>query len=81
MEKKLMEKRMVLDVIDRMMSGLEWTIQSKQNDIQTWKDTVKEARENGEEPDTHSYAKREADDAENWLAALETVKKHLEKLI
>ena len=81
MESKLKEKMAVLDIIDTMVNSLDWTIQNKNRDIADWKALEKASREAGEEIDPDNWNIRQAQAAEVWLAALDTVKKHLEKLI
>lgn len=81
MESKLMEKKAVLDVIEYLMGGVHWTQESKQKAIEDWEALKKASAEAGEEVDPECYNAQQARKAEIWLNALETVKKHLEKLI
>ena len=82
MEKKLKEKMAVLDIINDMLSHVEyWTKDSKEKAIEDWEALKKASAEAGEEVDPECYNAKQARDAEIWLAALDTVKKHLEKLI
>lgn len=81
MESKLMEKKAVLDVIEDMMGGVHWTQESKQKAIEDWEALKKASEEAGEEVDPDCWNAQQARNAEIWLNALETVKKHLEKLI
>ena len=81
MESKLMEKKAVLDVIDYMMSGIHWETENKQQKVKNWEDIKQTATDSGEEVDPDCWDAQQARIAETWLNALETVKKHLEKLI
>ena len=82
MEKKLMEKKAVLDIIEAMLNGIDsWTVERRQEKIDNWERLKKASAEAGEEVDPNCWNAREAQEAREWFNALETVKKHLEKLI
>ena len=81
MESKLMEKKAVLDVIEYMMSGIHWETENRQQKVKNWEDIKQAAMDSGEEVDPDCWDAQQARIAEIWLNALETVKKHLEKLI
>lgn len=81
MESKLMEKKAVLDVIETMISGVHWETENRQQKVKNWEDIKKVATDSGEEVDPECWDAQQARIAEVWLSALDTVKKHLEKLI
>lgn len=87
MESKLMEKKALLEVIESILDSMDWTVKNKQGIVEAY-DTVRKAeRENaiaeGREPDYSclEWERKNAAQADEFLKAYETVKKHLEKLI
>lgn len=81
MENKLAEKKAVLEVIETMIGGIHWETENKQQKVKNWKDIQQVAIDSGEEVDPDCWDAQQARNAEVWLNALDTVKKHLEKLI
>jgi hypothetical protein len=81
MESKLAEKKAVLDVIETMIGGVHWETENRQQKVKNWEDIKRVAMDSGEEVDPDCWDAQQARSAEAWLNALETVKKHLEKLI
>ena len=81
MENKLAEKKAVLEVIETMIVGVHWETENKQQKVKNWKDIQQVAMDSGEEVDPECWDAQQARIAEVWLSALDTVKKHLEKLI
>ena len=83
MEQKIMEKRAMLEVVEAVNNALtgRWTMQEKQEAIAAWKEEQATAKANGEEADPEGWVARRAKEAEAYLAAVETVMKHIEKLI
>lgn len=87
MEQKLNEKKAILEVIESILDNMEWTVKSKGETIEQYqiarKAEQEAARDEDREPDYSSieWERRNADRADDFLNAYETVKKHLEKLI
>lgn len=78
MEKKLMEKRAMLDVLD-LFAAVEsnWTVDGWKNEVKEWEDLTEEEKNDG----NHGWTRDNAMAAQARLDALEVVKKHLEKLL
>lgn len=82
-----MEKKAVLDVLESIMSNMEWPVKNQKEYIEIYENGWKEEQENAKaeerepNPDFDHYDRLRAENAKAWLSAYETVKKHLEKLI
>lgn len=81
MEKKMMEKRAMLDVLeiimDRMDEGNCWQLRDWRGDIESWEGLTEEEKKDS----VNNYVRRNAEIARARLAAFEDVKKALEKLL
>ena len=76
MEKKLQEKKMLFEVLEQVLSGMEWTVKSWKSNVDDYNNAMKE---NSEE--VRDWEKQQAEHAAGCLDAWEQVKKHLEKLM
>ena len=76
MEKKLEEKKMMLDVLSTMLDSMKWAVEAKKEEIASYEQSMKDDPEN-----VRDYEKRGAENSRAYLEAYEQVKKHLEKLL
>ena len=81
MESKLMEKKAIIEVLESIVSGMEWPVERKQEEIKRYRDDIKTDKENGVEIDPDDWRLKAIAANEKYLAAYESVIKHLEKLI
>ena len=82
MESKLMEKKAIIEVLESIMNGTEWVIESKKQDIQRHLQSIEtEENETGEKVADDDWRYSAVRGCRAYLDAFETVKKHLEKLI
>ena len=76
MEKKLEEKKLLLDVLSDTLRNMDWLIKAKNEEIEGYEQSMKEDPES-----VTDYEKQNAERAKAYLGAWEQVKKHLEKLL
>lgn len=81
MKQKIMEKQAILDIVDIMVTSVERNKGYQKDAIETMKSYLEECKSNGTEPYMEGWQVTEGKKAEAWLAAVDTVIKHLEKLI
>lgn len=81
MKQKIMEKQAILDIVDIMVTAVERNRDYQKDAIETMKSYLEDCKSNGTEPYMEGWQVRDGQKAEAWLAAVETVIKHLEKLI
>lgn len=76
MEKRLEEKKRTIEVLETVLSGMEWTEKTWKSQIDDYNKAVEEDPEN-----VRDWEKQQADQAAAYLNIWEAVKKHLEKLL
>jgi hypothetical protein len=76
MEKRLEEKKRTIEVLENVLSGMEWTEKTWKSQIDDYNKAVEEDPEN-----VRDWEKQQADQAAAYLNIWEAVKKHLEKLL
>lgn len=81
MKQKIMEKQAILDIVDIMVTAVERNADYQRDAIETMKSYLEECKNNGTEPYMEGWQVKDGKKAEAWLSAVETVIKHLEKLI
>ena len=81
MENKLREKRAIIEVMENMLSGIGWTLDSKKNEIEEYQRRIQQEKDDGMEVSKDDWRYAQIASAQAYLDAYEIVTKHLEKLI
>lgn len=76
MEKKIMEKKMLLEVLGDVLNNMRWTITEKEENIKNYQESMKTDPENVRE-----WEKQGAEQSAAYLEMWEQVKKTLEKMM
>lgn len=76
MENRMEEKKRMIEVLEQVLSGMEWTVKNWKSNIDDYEKAMKENPE-----DVREWEKSQADAGRAYLETWEQVKKHLEKLL
>lgn len=76
MENRMEEKKRMIEVLEQVLSGMEWTVKNWKSNIDEYEKAMKENPE-----EVRDWEKSQADAGRAYLETWEQVKKHLEKLL